>query len=56
MAKIKKIKDKLGAPRKDKKNKNPYLKNDGSFDLIDEVVGIDFMPYEKRRIKKSKKR
>jgi len=45
MARIKKINKKLGAPGK---TKNPFLNPDGGFDLIDEFVGIDFMPYEKK--------
>jgi len=42
---IKKI-NKLGAPSG--KDRNPFLNPDGGFDLIDEFVGIDFMPYEKK--------
>jgi len=41
-----KKKDKLG-PRVMTK-KNPYLKPDGSFDLIEKFPGIDYMPYEKK--------
>jgi len=54
MIRKKRIKDKPGDPGKDKKNKNPYLLPSGGFDLIDEFVGIDFMPYESK--KKRKKR
>ena len=49
MAKIKKINNKLGVPGKDKKNKNPFLKPDGGFDLIEK-----FPVYESK--KKRKKR
>ena len=39
----------------DKKNKikNPYLNPDGSFNLIDEFVGIDYMPYKEDNIEKT---
>ena len=40
---------------KKEKNKNPFLKPDGGFDLIEKFPGIDFMPYEKKKIKKTKK-
>jgi len=43
------------AETKKDKNKNPFLKPDGGFDLIEEFVGIDFMPYEPKKIKKQKK-
>ncbi|MBA7541852.1 hypothetical protein ES705_34168 [subsurface metagenome] len=39
---------------KKEKNKNPFLKPDGSLDLIEEFPGIDYMPYEKEKIKKNK--
>ena len=39
---------------KKEKNKNPFLKPDGSLDLIEEFPGIDFMIYEEERIKKQK--
>ena len=43
MTKKKQTRGKLGAPSekkkiKDKKKKNPFLKNNGGFDLIDEDV------------------
>jgi len=53
MTKKKQIRNKLGAPSL---KKNPFLKPDGGLDLIEKFPGIDFIPYEKRRIKKSKKR
>ena len=39
-----------------KKNniKNPFLKPDGSLDLIEKFPGIDFMIYEEERIKRQK--
>jgi hypothetical protein len=56
MAKIKKINNKLGAPSKsDKKNKNPFLRFNGSINLIEKFPGIDFMIYEKERLKSEKK-
>ena len=36
------------------KNKNPFLKPSGGFDLIERFPGIDFMIYEEERIKKQK--
>ena len=39
---------------KKEKNKNPFLKPDGSLDLIEKFPGIDFMIYEEERIKKQK--
>ena len=51
---IQRIKNILNRGTKKDKKKNPYLKPDGSLDLIDKFVGIDYMPYEKK-IKKSKK-
>lgn len=39
---------------KDKKIKNRYLNPDGSFNLIDEFVGIDYMPYERKKKRKTK--
>ena len=53
MTKKKENKAKLGARAVAKKN--PYLKKNGSLNLVEKFVGIDYMPYEKR-IKKSKKR
>ncbi|MBA7496374.1 hypothetical protein ES702_06982 [subsurface metagenome] len=50
---IKKSNAKLGA--RVMKNKNPFLRPDGSIDLIDEFVGIDFMPYESKRKRKIKR-
>ena len=47
MIKKKEIKVKLGAPGK---TKNPYLKPNGSFDLIEE-----FPSYKKKKLKKTKK-
>lgn len=38
------------------KNKNPYLKPNGGFDLIEKFPGIDFDIYEEERIKKQKGR
>lgn len=48
MTRKKRIKDKLGAPS-EKENKNPFLKTDGSLDLIEK-----FPEYKDK--KKSKKR
>lgn len=42
--------------RKKDKNKNPYLKPDGSLELIEKFPGVDFMIYEEERIKKKKGR
>lgn len=39
-----------------KKEKNPFLNPDGSFDLIDKFPGIDFNIYEEERIRKQKRR
>ena len=39
---------------KKEKIKNPFLKPDGSLDLIEKFPGIDFMIYEEERIKKQK--
>ena len=50
---IKKSNSKLGA-RVIKKNRNPFLRSDGGFNLDEKFVGIDFMPYESK--KKRKKR
>jgi len=41
--------------RTKKDKRNPFLKKNGSLNLVEKFVGIDYMPYE-RRIKKSKKR
>jgi len=41
---------------KKEKNKNPFLKPDGGFDLIEKFPGIDFNIYEEERIKKQKRR
>lgn len=49
MIKIKKINNRLGAPS-DKKNKNPYLKPDGGFDLIKK-----FPSYKSKRKRKTKR-
>jgi len=40
---------------KKEKNKNPFLKPDGSLELVEKFPGIDFMPYEKKKTKKPKK-
>jgi len=40
--------------KKDKK-KNPFLNAKGGLDLIEKFPGIDFIPYEKRRIKNQKR-
>lgn len=45
---IQRIKNTLNRRTKKDKKKNPYLKPDGSLDLIDKFVGIDYMPYEKK--------
>lgn len=50
MAKIKRIDNKSGA----RPVKNKYLKFNGSFDLVEKFPGIDYIPYEKKKIKKSK--
>lgn len=44
---------KLGAPGL---NKNPFLNPDGGLNLVEKFPGIDFIPYEKKKIKKRKKR
>jgi len=54
MIRKKKINNELG-PRVMKK-KNPFLNPDGGIDLINKFPGIDYMLYEKRRIKKSKEK
>ena len=36
-------------------NKNPFLKPEGGIDLIDEFVGIDYMPYESKKKRKNKR-
>jgi len=54
MIKKEKTKIKLGS-RALKKKKNPFLNRNGGFDLIDKFPGIDFMIYEKERIKKQKR-
>ena len=33
-------------------NKNPYLNPDGGIDLVEKFPGIDFLIYEKKKIKK----
>ncbi|GAI53746.1 unnamed protein product [marine sediment metagenome] len=35
--------------------KNPFLKPDGGFDLIEKFPGIDYMPYESKRKRKKKR-
>ena len=42
---VKKIMDKI--------KKNPYLNPDGSFDLIDKFIGIDYMKYSEEKPKKA---
>ena len=49
----KNIKDKLGAPSDN--DKNPFLNAKGGFELVEKFPGIDFIPYEKRRIKNQKR-
>ncbi len=52
MAKIKKINNKLGAPSKsDKKNKNPFLRSDGGFSLVE-----IFPSYENKKKREKKRR
>lgn len=50
MTRIKKIKAKLGPRVVTNINPflNPFLEPDGSLELIEKFVGIDFMPYEKK--------
>lgn len=43
-------------PSKDKKNKNPFLNSKGGINLIENFVGIDFMPYESKKKRKDKRR
>ncbi|GAI68817.1 unnamed protein product [marine sediment metagenome] len=52
MTKIKKIKYKLGA----RVIKNKYLLPGGNLNLVEKFPGIDFMIYEKERLKREKKR
>ena len=35
--------------------KNPFLNARGGLDLVEKFPGIDFIPYEKRRIKNQKR-
>ena len=49
---IKKKNKKPGAPGL---NKNPFLNPGGGIDLVEKFPGIDFIPYEKRRIKNQKR-
>ena len=51
---IKKIIQEKEKSGEKEKNKNPFLKPGGGFDLIEKFPGIDYMPYEKKKIKKSK--
>ncbi|GAI63829.1 unnamed protein product, partial [marine sediment metagenome] len=46
---------KLGTPGS-KKNKNPFLDSDGNLNLVEKFPGIDFMIYEKKRLKNRKQR
>ena len=55
MAKIKKINNKLGS-RGSKENKNPFLDPSGNLNLVERFPGIDFMIYEKERLKRKKRR
>lgn len=55
MAKIKKIKGKLGVPGS-KENKNLFLDPDGNLNLVEKFPGIDFMIYKKKRLKNRKQR
>jgi len=52
MIKKKEIKKKPADPSL---KKNPFLNPDGGLDLIEKFPGIDFIPYEKRRIKNQKR-
>ena len=56
MIRKKNIKGKSGAPSKKEKNKNPFLKLNGSIELIDEFPGIDYLEYSIKKGKKSRKR
>jgi hypothetical protein len=42
---------KLGAPSM---KRNSFLNAKGGLDLIEKFVGVDYLPYEKKKIKKSK--
>ena len=54
MSKKKKINNKLGAPSNKKKNR--YLNPDGGIDLIEKFPGIDYLKYNIKKRKKSRKR
>ena len=41
-------------PRDQGYKKNNYLKSRGGLDLVDKFPGIDFMPYEKERLRRQK--
>ena len=48
--KKRRVKDKPGAPSgSDKKNKNPFLKPNGSFDLIEKFPGYENKKKRKKR-------
>ena len=39
--------------KKADKKKDPYLKPDGSLEIVDEFIGIDYLPYEEKPNKKT---
>ena len=41
-------------PRDPSYKKNNYLNSRGGLDLVDKFPGIDFMPYEKERLRRQK--
>lgn len=53
MTKKKDIKSKPRGPGSD--DKNPFLNVKGGLDLDEEFPGIDYMLYERKRLKKAKK-
>jgi hypothetical protein len=53
MIRKKQIKNRLGAPSD---RRNSFLNVKGGFDLVEKFVGVDFLPYEKKKIKKSNKK
>ena len=55
MIRKKEINNKPGTLGK-KKKKNPYLKPDGSIELIDEFPGTDYLEYSIRKGKGKRKR
>jgi len=52
MIRKKNIKSKLGAPGSD--DKNPFLNAKGGLDLDEKFPGVNFLPYERKKVKKSK--